>query len=233
MVFQWFFLPGPSPLNVFLEMDHWYQWFSNGFLEFWCNGQRWFWPRKNLKLRENCDISYFATTVRIILELENIKCFISQFLTMYPCQFQSYRVLFFRFKVVCFVFLVLWAHSFATIAELQWFSKVPSPLNGMVGGNHPVRWFSDGFWVPQTSCPDGFRWLSTISQTMRWGRPSLQSNPQQKMLPRRFKVCVCSPVSHDVWYLRQSRVDHCLPCFLYELSSHIWNVLRIALLKYF
>ena len=94
MVFQWFFLPGPSPLNVLLEMDHWYQWFSNGFLEFWCNGQRWFWPRKNLKLRENCDISYFATTVRIILELENIKCFISQFLTMYPCQFQSYRVFF-------------------------------------------------------------------------------------------------------------------------------------------
>ena len=119
-------------------MDHWYQWFSNGFLEFWRNGQRWFWPRKNLKLHENCDISYFATTVRIILELENIKCFISQFLTMYPCQFQSYRV-----------FLVLWAHSFATIAELQWFSKVPSPLNGMVGGNHWDQWFSDGFGVRQ------------------------------------------------------------------------------------
>ena len=56
---------------------------------------------------------------------------------------------FFRFKFVCFMFLVLWAHSFATIAELQWFSKVPSPLNGMVGGNHWDQWFSDGFVVRQ------------------------------------------------------------------------------------
>ena len=47
------------------------------------------------------------------------------------------------------MFLVLLAHSFATIANLQWFSEVPSPLNGMVGGNHWDQWFSDGFGVRQ------------------------------------------------------------------------------------
>ena len=33
------------------------------------------------------------------------------------------------------------------------FLKQPSPLNGMVGGNHRVRWFLDGFWVPPNGCP--------------------------------------------------------------------------------
>ena len=28
-----------------------------------------------------------------------------------------------------------------------WFSMQQSPLNGMVGGSHRVRWFADGFWV--------------------------------------------------------------------------------------
>ena len=54
-----------------------------------------------------------------------------------------------RFKLGCFVFLVLLAHSFATIANMQWFSEEPSPLNGMVGGNHWDQWFSDGFGVRQ------------------------------------------------------------------------------------
>ena len=40
---------------------------------------------------------------------------------------------------------------YLTIAIFRWFSKQPSPLNGMVGGNHRVQWFSDGFWVPQPS----------------------------------------------------------------------------------
>ena len=45
--------------------------------------------------------------------------------------------------------LVLLAHSFATIANMQWFSEEPSPLNGMVGGNHWDQWFSNGFGVRQ------------------------------------------------------------------------------------
>ena len=47
------------------------------------------------------------------------------------------------------VFVRLLAHSFATIANFQWFSKLPSPLNGMVEGNHWDQWFSDGFGVRQ------------------------------------------------------------------------------------
>ena len=39
--------------------------------------------------------------------------------------------------------------QFATIAKFQWFSKAPSPLNGMVRGNHWVQWFFDGFEVRQ------------------------------------------------------------------------------------
>ena len=45
------------------------------------------------------------------------------------------------------VFVGLLAHSFATIANFQWFSKLPSPLKGMVECNHRDQWFSDGFGV--------------------------------------------------------------------------------------
>ena len=65
---------------------------------------------------------------------------------------------------------------YLTIAIFRWFSRQPSPLNGMVGGNLCVRWVSDGFGVPQLSCTDGFRWSSTIGQTMRCNGPSLQSS---------------------------------------------------------
>ena len=47
------------------------------------------------------------------------------------------------------VFVRLLAHSFATIANFQWFSKLPSPLKGMVECNHWDQWFSDGFGVRQ------------------------------------------------------------------------------------
>ena len=39
--------------------------------------------------------------------------------------------------------------TIATIANFQWFLKLPSPLNGMVEGNHWDQWFSDGFGVRQ------------------------------------------------------------------------------------
>ena len=41
------------------------------------------------------------------------------------------------------------AHAFATIANFQWFSKLTSPLYGMVQVNHWDQWFSDGFGVRQ------------------------------------------------------------------------------------
>ena len=36
-----FTIPGPSPLNDFLHINHWNQWFFNGFPKFRCDGQRW------------------------------------------------------------------------------------------------------------------------------------------------------------------------------------------------
>ena len=71
---RWFFngftIPGPSPLNVFLQINHWNQWFFDGFPKFRCDGQRWFWPWKRPKNARNRDGSYFATIVRIILDLD-------------------------------------------------------------------------------------------------------------------------------------------------------------------
>ena len=54
---RWFFngftSPGPSPLNVFLQINHWYRWFSDGFPKFRCDGQRWFRPWKRPKNAHN------------------------------------------------------------------------------------------------------------------------------------------------------------------------------------
>ena len=41
--FNGFATPLPSPLNVFLVIDHCYRWFFNGFPKFWYDGQQWFW----------------------------------------------------------------------------------------------------------------------------------------------------------------------------------------------
>ena len=57
---------------------------------------------------------------------------------------------------------------FATIAKFQWFSKAPSPLNGMVRvkplGSMVFRWF----WCQATIGFNGFQWLSSIDPTMEW-----------------------------------------------------------------
>ena len=65
---------------------------------------------------------------------------------------------------------------FATIEKFQWFSGVPSPLNGMVRGNHWYQWFFDGFEVRQplvSMVYDGFPPL-----VQRWNGclPSLKSS---------------------------------------------------------
>ena len=85
-------------------------------------------------------------------------------------------MVFFKIKLVV-VFVGLLAHSFATIANFQWFSKLPSPLNGMVEGNHWDQWFSDGFGVRQplvTMVFDG-----CAPSVRRWNGyvPSLKSTP--------------------------------------------------------
>ena len=60
---------------------------------------------------------------------------ITLLLVNFRCKSTLKDSFFFNFKLVV-VFVGLSAHSFATIANFQWFSKLPSPLNGMVEANH-------------------------------------------------------------------------------------------------
>ena len=70
----------------------------------------------------------------------------------------------------------LLAHSFATIANFQWFSKLPSPLNGMVEGNHWDQWFSDGFGVRQPLVTMVFDGCTPLVRRWNGYVPSLKSN---------------------------------------------------------
>ena len=73
------------------------------------------------------------------------------------------------------VFVGLLAHSFATIANFQWFSKLPSPLNGMVEGNHWDQWFSDGFGVRQPLVTMVFDGCAPLVRRWNGYVPSLKS----------------------------------------------------------
>ena len=64
-VFNGLTIPGPSTLNVFLQINNWNWWFFYGFPKFRCNSQRWFWPWQRPENAHNHDISPFATTVLI------------------------------------------------------------------------------------------------------------------------------------------------------------------------
>ena len=76
------------------------------------------------------------------------------------------------------VFVGLLAHSFATIANFQWFSKLPSPLNGMVEGNHWDQWFSDGFGVRQPLVTMVFDGCAPLVRRWNGYVPSLKSIAQ-------------------------------------------------------
>ena len=74
------------------------------------------------------------------------------------------------------MFVGLLAHSFATIANFQWFSKLQSPLNGMVKGNHWDQWFSDGFQVRQPLVTMVFNGCAPSVQWWNGYVPSLKSS---------------------------------------------------------
>merc|ERR1711936_46133 len=93
------------------------------------------------------------------------------------------------------VFVGLLAHSFATIANFQWFSKLQSPLNGMVEGNHWDQWFSDGFQLRQplvTMVFDG-----CAPSVRRWNGyvPSLKSTGTSFLLLWHVIVTLSQPSS--------------------------------------
>ena len=66
--------------------------------------------------------------------------------------------------------------QFATIAKFQWFSKAPSPLNGMVWDNHWVQWFFDGFGVTQLLVSMVYDGCPPLVQRWNGYIPSLKSN---------------------------------------------------------
>ena len=76
--------------------------------------------------------------------------------------------------VVVFVGLV--DHSFATIANFQWFSKLPSPLKVMVERKHWDQWFSDGFGVGQPLVTMVFDGCAPLVRRWNGYVPSLKSN---------------------------------------------------------
>ena len=169
MVFQWFcyhwtitiecfFIDWPLTSMVF-------QWFSpksdtmvnNGFGPF----ER---PRKGSQSPHNRIFS------QINLMIEKGDKWISQNMSKFPCHFADWRQ-----NQNCFELL---RPHFATIAKFQWFSKAPSPLNGMVWDNHWVQWFFDGFGVRQPlvsmvydGCPPLVRrWNGYIPSLKSWVR---------------------------------------------------------------
>ena len=69
---------------------------------------------------------------------------------------------------------------FATIAKFQWFSKAPSPLNGMVWDNHWVQWFFNGFGVRQPLVSMVYDGCPPLVQRWNGYIPSLKSKQHTK-----------------------------------------------------
>ena len=74
------------------------------------------------------------------------------------------------------MFVGLSAHSLVAIGNFQWFSKLPSPLNGMVEGNHWDQWFSNGFGVGQTLVTMVFDGCAPLVRRWNGYVPSSKSN---------------------------------------------------------
>ena len=73
------------------------------------------------------------------------------------------------------VFVGLLAHSFATIINFQWFSKLPSPLNAMVARNHWDQWFFDAFGIRQPLIMMVFNGCAPLVRRWNGYVPSLKS----------------------------------------------------------
>ena len=129
------------PLNhhhwmFFSLTDHWHQWFFNGFPQVLV---RWLtMVLALLKDLKKLAIAKYPIFWQIHLMIEKGDNWIPQIISEFPGHFADKSKL-----------LGLSGPHFATIAKFQWFSKAPSPLNGMVWDNHWIQWFFDGFGVRQ------------------------------------------------------------------------------------
>ena len=87
---------------------------------------------------------------------------------------------------------------YATIAKFQWFSKAPSPLNGMVWDNHWVQWFFNGFGVTQPLVSMVYDGCPPLVQRWNGYIPSLMSTLDQR-------------TSSSLNTLRDRRKSKCFP----------------------
>ena len=159
MVFQWFY---HHHWMFFLQINHWNQWFFDGFPTFRCDGQRWFWPwKKDLKMR----IIATDPILRHLCILFRIQ--ITLLIVNLRCKETLKDSIFLRFKVgwcVCWTLSTLFCYHrklsmvFKVTITIEW-NGWGQPLGSMV-----FRWF----WGKTTIGNDGFRWLCTIGPTMEW-----------------------------------------------------------------
>ena len=108
------------------------------------------------------------------------------------------------------MFVGLSAHSFATIANFQWFSKLPSPLNGMVEGNHWDQWFSDGFGVRQPLVTMVFDGCAPLVRRWNGYVPSSKSIDRSQsdfyFVPQEIQTDTATPLSMEIF----GRIDFSL-----------------------
>ena len=107
--------------------------------------------------------------------------------------------------------------QFATIAKFQWFSKAPSPLNGMVWDNHWVQWFFDGFGVTQPLVSMVYDGCPPLVQRWNGYIPSLKSSGEQ--LPVRHG----SPNPVVVWTNERAC---CLSSVIAKIKLHVFPLVQ-------
>ena len=165
MVFQWFcyhwtitieciFTDWPLTSMVF-------QWFSPKSDTMVNNG---FGPFKRHKKACNCHILNFLTNKLDDRERRQMNLTDHVNVSMSFCRLKTKSKL-----------IGLLRPQFATIAKFQWFSKAPSPLNGMVWDNHWVQWFFDGFGVTQPLVSMVYDGCPPLVQRWNGYIPSLKS----------------------------------------------------------
>ena len=158
---RWFFngfaTPWPSPLNVFLQIDHWHRWFFNGFTQIQVRWLAMVLVMKGPEKKRKCNISHFTTNLRNLQNTLHAPFHPSHFsIIVLICtqhlEFMNWMKILpswvlntIRDSKLVVVVFGLSKPVFSTIEHFQWFSQAPSPLNGMVRGNHWTRWFYNGF----------------------------------------------------------------------------------------
>ena len=163
--------------------------------------------------RRKCNISYFTTNLRNLQNALHAPFHPFHFCSIVLICTQHLEFMIDLNEDIAFMVLFRKRPHYvfpicATIEDFQWFSEAPSPLNGMVRGNHWKRWFSDGFgsanhwlrWFFDGWPPLGQRWNGYI--------PSLKSSAECKNHPNQYCIRILS-IAFDLdaaflsWYIHR------------------------------